>query len=104
MENLPEISFHVQDFIAALIFLLTGGGLTTIVAKQKGWITFGKPVERRHCPQAVRKVCAEHVGLVEDMNELKTGQGEVKKILNGLESKVDKLIGYHQGKNGVDLG
>lgn len=104
MENLPEITFRIQELIAAIVFVVTGGGLTTILAKQRGWITFGKPVERRKCPAAVQQVCKEHVGMSDDVSELKSGQAEVKEILHDLDSKVDKLIGYHLGKNGVNLG
>jgi hypothetical protein len=104
MENLPEVTFHIQELIAAIIFVITGGGLTTILAKNKGWITFGKPVERRGCHRAVKQVCDEHRELNGDVVELKQGQADLKKILKGLDSKVDRLVGYHLGKNGVDLG
>ena len=104
MDNLPELTFHMNELIAAFIFLITGGGLTTIIAKHKGWITFGKPVERRNCPADVKKVCGEHVSLIQDVEKLQKGQGEIGRILNIVDSKVDKLVGYHLGKNGVDLG
>ena len=95
-----EISFHLEELIAAIVFLITGGGLGTIIAKQKGWITFGKPVERRDCRKAL---CDQHDLVNEKISNMESDVKEVKGILKTVNGKVDRLIGYHQGKNGIDL-
>ena len=102
MEILPEVTFHLNELIVAIIFVVSAA--ITLIAKHKGLITFGKPLERRGCHKDVKKVCQEHVSLSKDVEELKKGQLVVKDLLSDVDTKVDKLIGYHLGKNGVNLG
>ena len=106
-----QVTFHLPELIAAAVFILSGGGLGTFLAKSKGWITFGKPAERRNCPDAVRKVCSDHTAMVVDMSnmtldvsDLKTDQKKNNDLLHDISSNVDRLVGYHLGQNGIDLG
>jgi len=108
---MPEkITFHIAELIAAITFVLGGGGLSTILAKKKGWVTFGTPTERRSCPTDVKKICGEHnamildiSNIVADVSKLHEGQELVYELLRQTDRKVERLIGYHQGSNGVDL-
>jgi hypothetical protein len=104
-----DISFHGPELIAAIVFVF--GVIGTILAKYKGLITFGKPIERRACPSEVMKVCGEHNGLVlnmanisTDVSELKQGQTDAYKLLRELNGKVERLIGYQAGFMGADIG
>lgn len=108
---MPEmLTFHLPELIAAAVFILTGGGLGTIVAKQKGWITFGQPTERRDCRKDVRAICGEHnlmilniSNITADVIELKKAQHENNELLHEIGSKVDRIVGYTRGKNGINL-
>lgn len=108
---MESITLNLADVVAAVSFLLGGGGVGAVVAKKRGWVTFGKPTERRACPANVRKICGEHNAMIIDMNhitsdvlELKRSQQSNTKILHKIASQVDRIVGYHQGQNGVDLG
>jgi hypothetical protein len=103
-----DISFHGPELIAAIVFVF--GVVGTILAKYKGLITFGKPVERRSCPADVMRVCGEHNALVVDMSnisadvsELKQGQVDSYKLLRELNGKVERLIGYQAGSRGANV-
>ena len=104
-----DISIHAPELIAAIVFVF--GIVGTILAKYKGLITFGKPVERRSCPSEVMKVCGEHNALIlnmanisTDVSELKQGQIDSYKLLRELNGKVERLIGYQDGFRGADIG
>ena len=111
---MPEMTFHLNELIAAVSFLLGGGGLGTVIAKKKGWITFGKPVERRTCPalaESLVKECPDHPSIVlgmtnitSEISSLKAGQVDVFNLLRATDRKVERLVGFHQGNNGVNLG
>lgn len=115
---MEPITFHTDELIAALVFVLGGGGATTLLAKYKGWITFGKPTERRHCPAKIQQICAEHNRFVVDlanmqskfdglnskMQELNGQMAEMFTLLRNLNGQVERLIGFHQGAGGVNLG
>ena len=45
----PQVTFHISELIAAVAFVVGGGGAAGVIAKHKGWITFGEPTERRGC-------------------------------------------------------
>jgi len=104
-----DISFHAPELVAAIVFIL--GIIGTLLAKYKGLITFGKPIERRACPGEVMRVCGEHNALIVDManisadvSELKQGQVDSYKLLRELNGKVERLIGYQAGAHGADIG
>jgi len=109
---MPEkITFHLSELIAALSFILGGGGIGALVAKQKGWITFGKPVERRNCPGEVSKICQEHNQMIVNVSNMQSDLAALNlafnkntKVMSDMHSSIDKLVGYFIAKNGVDLG
>jgi hypothetical protein len=99
-----EVTFHITELIAAISFVLTFLGLTGVLAKKKGWITFGKPVERRSCPENVQKICQEHNQMIMDLGnvtrdigaltvELKSATG----ALNAVKVQIERHMGYHAG-------
>lgn len=108
---MDTLTFNLKELIAAAVFILTGGGLGTVVAKSKGWVTFGKPVERRSCKSAAGHICDEHsVTIVEmsninrDVQDLRSSLQSNNILLRDISSKVDRLVGYHLGQSGIDLG
>jgi len=108
---MDEVTFNLKELVAAAVFILTGGGLGTMVAKTKGWVTFGKPVERRNCKSAAGKVCDEHNftiiemgNVTKDVADLRMSLQNNNVLLRDISSKVDRLVGYHLGQSGVDLG
>ena len=103
------LTVELHEAIAAALAILAGLG--GFFAKHKGWLTIGRPIERRNCPDAVRKVCDNHGALVVDLSnitndvtELRTAQASNNNVLHDIASKVDRLVGYHLGKDGTDLG
>jgi len=108
---MPEkLTFHIAELVAAVSFVLGGGGLAGLLAKKKGWITFGTPTERRSCPNDVKKICTEHNSMILDMSNIRTdvsklhdGQKLVYELLRETDKKVNRIVGYHQGHNGIDL-
>ena len=107
---MPEqLTFEIKELIAAAVFILSGGGIGTVLAKNKGWITFGKAIERRKCP-SVRRACDEHTALIVDISnitsevtELKKSQRKNNDLLRDIAGQVNRLVGFHQGKNGINL-
>jgi len=100
--NLPEI-------IGGIVFIL--GVIGALVAKHKGFITFGKPEERRSCA----KYCQDHSDFVKEAviskfkaETLLDRHGEVLERISVVETKVDKVLiaqaditGYIRGKRDI---
>lgn len=98
--------------IAVLISALAAG---TMVAKNRGWIKFGK---LKQPPPLAPIVCSEHTWLITEISLLKAGQEqltthiagiqtsqtEIHSLLRDYHGKVERLIGYTMKSNGVNLG
>ena len=100
---MPE-KIITTEIIGGAVFVF--GIIGTTIAKYKGLITFGKPVERRSCSA----VCGEHNALISDMtnissdvSELRQGQVDSYKLLRELNGKVERLIGYQAGAHGQNI-
>ena len=100
-----QVTFHYPELIAAVVFVL--GVIGTLVAKHKGVITFGKPLERRECSKLV---CKEHTQIIletsrmgEDIADTRSEMMKVCSNMKEIHSKLDNLLFYHAINNGKDL-
>ena len=91
---------HIVFGIVAII-----GAIFITAAKFKGWVHFGKLVERR------KNTDHTHPEIVERIESLKSGQTEVKKDIKVMKdslAKIDKNIGtiegYISARNGIKPG
>jgi hypothetical protein len=70
-----------------VFFMILGAAVYPL--KKNGLITFGKPKERRNCA----KVCTEHSGLVEAIDNSTKVQSETNDKLDLVISNVDRILG-----------
>jgi hypothetical protein len=84
-----------------------GAVVATVFAKSKGYITFGKPVERRHCPDIVKHMCSDHKSVIQSIRDHEVGSARREEKIDALTERVGemgealhKIAGYLQGKNG----
>ena len=68
-------------------------GVAVYGAKKNGFLTFGKPKERRSCV----RVCNEHAGLVAGAEHTAKLLEKNSIKLDSVDSKVDRILG-HLGK------
>ena len=68
-------------------------GVAVYGAKKNGFLTFGKPKERRSCV----RVCNEHAGLVAGAEHTAEMLKDNSVKLDVVDSKVDRILG-HLGK------
>lgn len=104
------LNLNDPNALANVIFglIILGAVISGFVAKTKGLITFGKPVERRQC---AKTMCGEHPNLMSKVEGLERRQQEVKGDIGVIKTDIgsikDSLAGingYILGKNGVKIG
>ncbi len=95
MEYLPKDLSSVVMGILILVSIVAGG-----ILKFKGLLTFGQPVERRDC---AKLRCPDHESLANSISTLNIKVASIDEKVDNLNVKIGTLIGYHKGKNGVDL-
>jgi hypothetical protein len=108
MQTKSGLVFHLPELLAAIVFVL--GVVGTVVAKYKGLISFGKPIERRDCAKVSQMVCEEHTNMImdvtrisEDVSETKSEMMGIRTEMKSMNEKLDNLIMHHAIKNGKDL-
>lgn len=88
-------SWIVKNYIELGGF--TGAMIAAYIAKTKGYLTIGRPTDRRRCPDkvigAVEGFCDRHEKLESTVDEIKTTVDEIAK-------SVSNIAGFLQGKNG----
>ena len=84
--SLIQIAQGVGVFFGAM-------GVAVYGVKKNGYLTFGKPKERRSCV----RLCNEHAGLVLGVEHTAALLEKNSTKLDSVDSKVDRILG-HLGK------
>jgi hypothetical protein len=84
-----------------------GAAAAAYVAKSKGYLTIGRPKERRHCPDIVKGLCGDHKSVIASIREHEQGSARREQKIDTLTEKVNeindslsKIEGFLQGRNG----
>lgn len=112
-----SLTFGLNELIAAFIFLLTGGGIVTVVAHKTGNLHFGK--NKNVCPPEAKAVCKEHRDIIVNMgnitqdiakigicvetmkntiNEIKEKTHEIDEKIEGIDRRLERHLGMHDAK------
>lgn len=86
---------------------LIGAAVATYVAKTQGLITFGRPKERRHCPDIVKHMCGDHRSVIASIKDHEVGSSRREAKIDALTERVSEIgaslsniEGFLQGRNG----
>ena len=112
-----SLTFGLNELIAAFIFLLTGGGIVTMVAHKTGNLHFGK--NKNVCSPDQKAVCKEHRDVIVTMtnitqdiakisvcvetikntiNETKEKIHEIDEKIEGIDRRLERHLGMHDAK------
>lgn len=75
---------------------IIGAAVATYAAKRNGYITFGKPDERRACSDKilgiVQKTCGDHPVIMVELGHIKESQKELKEDVATIQSDIKQLL------------